>query len=302
MRCRSWMFAFCGCALLAACREPPATPAPEPKPTNPVAKNTVEESPVVTLPVPDPPAPAREFRLATYNINWGNADLEQVAATIVKAQPDILCLQETNAESERFLRQRLGDQFATLQFRGGRGEFAAERFGFASLHRLLGEKFVSRKTGLFGMWIAQFDVNGRTVQVANVHLQPALFSRQTSRLAALAAIGEMEVRHREEIEYFYPQLAADVPTVMAGDFNSLSGFYAPQYLIQRGFADTFAQRNPRADFHATWHWPAARGEIRLRLDYIFCNAHLRPLESRVIESDASDHFLLVTQLEWAEQR
>ena len=42
-------------------------------------------------------------------------------------------------------------------------------------------------------------------------------------------------------------------------------------------------------------------ELPLRIDYIFHTRHLRTLESRILQSDASDHHLLVSRLQWIER-
>jgi len=43
------------------------------------------------------------IRIATYNINWGNPNLEAVVATIRDSKADSVCLQETSQRAEAFL-------------------------------------------------------------------------------------------------------------------------------------------------------------------------------------------------------
>lgn len=51
--------------------------------------------------------PARSFRVATYNLNWGNRRGDQVLDAIATAKADVVFLQETTRQSERFLQEHL---------------------------------------------------------------------------------------------------------------------------------------------------------------------------------------------------
>ena len=51
--------------------------------------------------------PNVKFTVATYNINYGNVDLKKIARIIRKADADLVCLQETNRQSEKHLRRAL---------------------------------------------------------------------------------------------------------------------------------------------------------------------------------------------------
>jgi len=53
-------------------------------------------APATTQPAKDPAG----FSVATYNINYGNADLKLVVETLVKVDADFVCLQETNRTSQ----------------------------------------------------------------------------------------------------------------------------------------------------------------------------------------------------------
>jgi len=51
---------------------------------------------------PPEAATGPHFGLMTYNVNWGGPRPELAVETIRREQPDIVCLQETNAEWEKF--------------------------------------------------------------------------------------------------------------------------------------------------------------------------------------------------------
>jgi hypothetical protein len=55
-----------------------------------------------------------------------------------------------------------------------------------------------------------------------------------------------------ENEMIFPAIDRDNPTIIAGDFTSLSEFTAPKTLRQLGLVDTFAAVNADADKHPTW--------------------------------------------------
>ena len=62
----------------------------------------------------------------------------------------------------------------------------------------------------------------RTVQFANVHLQPILLRENDNLAGAYRAFSQMEATHAREIEDVYKGLAPKVPTLVAGDLNSMS--------------------------------------------------------------------------------
>lgn len=240
----------------------------------------------------------RSFSVASYNICWGNLNLPKVVVGIREAKADLVLLQETNARSEIYLRRSLRAIYPNMYFRGNEGAFAAERFGILSKAPVGGLKFLRPRDGLFGAWRGQTKLAGRTLQIANVHLQPIIVDSRQGITGLLRAYAAMEQTHRREIEYVCENLLPDVPTLVAGDFNSTSSFLAPTFLIGKGFVDSFAAVTKNPDSHCTWHWLIGQAELSLRIDYIFHTRHARTLESRILKSDASDHHLVVSRLEW----
>ncbi len=245
-----------------------------------------------------PPAKNVTFSVATYNINFGNVDLRETLATIRKADADLVLLQETNADSDAFFRRQLGDRYRYMQFRGHLGEYSAERFGILANHPIEKLRFYPPERGIFGFWIAETDLGGRKVEVVNVHLQPVRMPEGSGVLASLRAFFDAEAAHAAEIRNVHQHLTPDVPTLVAGDFNSMAWFAAPQFLISNGFSDSFAAVTDKADAHPTWRWRIGNGGIAARIDFIFHTKHFRTRESRILESNPSDHLLLVSRLEW----
>lgn len=241
--------------------------------------------------------PAGGLKVAAYNINWGNIDLKTAVSTIQKADADVVCLQETNGTSERYIRRALKKTYRQMHFRGHRGKYGAERFGFLSRHPITTLSFVPPKHGLFGAYVARARVRGVEIQIVNVHLQPVIPPRNAGLLQALSAFAAMEQTHAKEISHIFEKLVPDSPTIIAGDFNSLSTFQAPSFLKKRGFVDSFAQVHDNPDAQPTWRWRFRNGAWSLRIDYIFHSRHLTTTESAVIRSSASEHYLVASVLQ-----
>ena len=240
--------------------------------------------------------------MATYNINWGNPNLPKIVASIREAKADLVLLQETNSQSEAYLRRNLKASYPHMVFRGNQGDYAAERFGVLAKSPLSGLKFLRPKAGLFGAWKVQASLAGQPIQIVNVHLEPIIVDQQEGIVGLFKAYSAMEATHRREIEHVVENLAPDVPTLIAGDFNSTSGLTAPRFLADKGLVDSFASVTKQPDEHRTWNWPFGKTELSLRIDYIFHSRQMKTLESRIIESDASDHHLLVSRLQWENRR
>ena len=249
------------------------------------------------------PPPSREgtFSVATYNVNWGNVDLRDTVATIRKAGADLVLLQETNAESEAYLRRQLRGAYRYMLFHGHRGQLGAERFGILSKQPVNKLRFMPPKHGLFGFWIGQTELAGRKVQIVNVHLDPVRLPARGAILSLAKAFADLEATHKREIEYIQQSLTPDLPTLIAGDFNSMASGVAPQSLMKKGFADSFASVTDKADQHPTGRWRFGRTEFAARIDYIFHTGQFSTAESRIVENASSDHALLVSRLRWHEK-
>ncbi len=59
------------------------------------------------------------FTIATYNILYRNRDLPKLVTTLRETAADVVALQETNPESEKFLREKLAREYPHMAFRAG---------------------------------------------------------------------------------------------------------------------------------------------------------------------------------------
>jgi len=243
-------------------------------------------------------APAR-FSVATYNINYGNANLKLVVETLVKADADFVCIQETNRTSQGYIQRNLRNKYPYTIFRGGTRW--ADGFAFLSKTPIRDVKYVRPKFGYFATCLCSVRLGGKSVQVANVHLRPFDPRGIKSIRDAIARMLAAENWRIKEIAYIHSKLSRKMPVIVAGDFNAPPPVASATYLVKKGFTDSFAAVNKDSAKHVTWRWKHEGIEWRYRLDYIFCSKHFRPHASRIITSNASDHYLVVSTFGWANQ-
>lgn len=239
--------------------------------------------------------PAVKFTLASYNINYGNVNLKGVVKTIRLSDAVLVCLQETNRQSERHLRRALRRKYRYMYFRASRG---AGGFGILSKSPVKKVRYLPKKYGSFGTLLFRTRLGGKEVQVANVHLQPTIPRQNDNFTELLKLFSKGEAIRTREIEYIHDNLIKTLPTVIMGDFNSPPYMTVPDFLARRGFVDSFASVTPNADTQITWRWRRKAVEWKFRLDYIFHNRQFRTLSGRIIKSDGSDHYLIAGTLGW----
>ena len=172
-------------------------------------------------------------------------------------------------------------------------------YAFLSKAPLRERKYVPPRHGPFGLWTARTRLAGRDVQVAAVHLCPVVPRRGETLMRTFL---RTEAVRAKEIAWLHEHLSAKLPVILLGDFNSPSTLTAGTFLARRGFVDSFASVTPDPDRHVTWHWRYQDVNWRFRIDYIFHPAALKTIRSRILRSEASDHYLLVSTLEWAPPR
>ena len=248
-----------------------------------------------------PSACADSLCVATYNLNYANRRGDQVLDAITAADPNVICFQETTVQSEEFLREHLKKTHTYFYSVGHNGHYFAERFAFASKTKLTDVKFVPPNAGLFGFYTATVEFAGRPVHVVNVHLSPFQFKRGGGIADAMTALSATEENHAIEIKAIVEAIDPNKPTIVLGDFNSISTFVAPKRLVELGMIDAFASLHDDADAHPTWSWPTRPIPVSLRIDYIFHTRHFTTTKSEVLQRDGSDHALLFAVLKIGEQ-
>src|SRR5215213_6686758 len=202
-----------------------------------------------------PPGP--HFRVLTYNVNWGAPQPEAVAEILRSSGAEIVCLQETTPEWERFLRASLRREYPFSEFRDSPGRTGG---GLAFLSKSPAREvaYIPSETGWFDGWIKKFDTPVGAVQVLNVHLRPPV-SDGGSWVSGYFTTRDDRVR---EMERFFEHRLRDVPTLVAGDFNDGENSSVISWLKKRGLSNALPEFDRSTD---TWQWRTSIVTLRRRM-------------------------------------
>jgi endonuclease/exonuclease/phosphatase family metal-dependent hydrolase len=239
---------------------------------------------------------ASAFRIASYNINYGNPNLRGVVAAIRKADADVVALQETNRTSERYLRRHLRKLYPHIRF-----EHKQRAGGFAFLSKvpLRSVRYLPPSKGWFGTYVATVELAGCDVLLANVHLQPTVPREGEGMVAFLARWTREQGIRRAEAAHILETLDGKTPLVLLGDFNSLPSSNVATYVKARRLTDSYEAATPPEKREHTWHWELDGMDWSFRLDYIYHAADLVTRTCEIVRGNGSDHDLLVSTLVWA---
>ncbi|MBK8094330.1 MAG: endonuclease/exonuclease/phosphatase family protein [Verrucomicrobiaceae bacterium] len=229
------------------------------------------------------------LRMVTWNVNWGVSFPDRVAAFLRASQADVICLQETNAEWEATLAQRLSDLYPFRVFRESEGRMGG---GLAFLSRIRGREvsYIRSTTGWFDAWIMSFHHAGRLVPVLNVHLRPPVSESGSAVTGYVTTNDDREA----EIIRFAKHLDPNQPNIVCGDFNESPRGLAVQWLEKRGMLNVLSQFDSRSP---TWEWPTSILTLRRRMDHVMVQSHAwRCQNAQVVRIPASDHFPVVVDL------
>lgn len=226
--------------------------------------------------------PASHFKIVTYNVNWGAPGPELAVEVLRQSGADIICLQETTPEWERVLRYELARDYSYADFR-----HAVTRMGggLAFLSRLPMEEvaYVPSETGWFDGWIMELKTTVGSVQVLNVHLRPPI-SDSGSWISGYFSTSDDRLR---EMQRFYSQRKASLPTVVAGDFNDREDGAVIEWLQSQGMVNAL----PEFDrYTPTWRWRSGLFSLSRRMDHVVYSQGLRCCSARVVQAGASDHY------------
>ncbi|OGV40896.1 MAG: hypothetical protein A2X48_23210 [Lentisphaerae bacterium GWF2_49_21] len=242
---------------------------------------------------------AGSFTVSTYNLNYGNFNQKLIKTAIEGAGSDIVALQETNKDVEGFLGKTFTKQYQSVSFTGNRGKHPGERFGFLSKYAFESLNFIKPKDGIFGSYVAITAINGIKLQIVNVHLQPTRLSKEKGLTENLALLAEADETHLKEIKNILDIIDKKLPTIVLGDFNSMSFFKTCNYMKENGYIDCVAGLSENPDMMHTWSWKLKNGyELPARIDFIFCNDAFVPKNMKIDKETGSDHFLMTVELEF----
>lgn len=248
-------------------------------------------------------------RVMTYNTHHGanragEWNIEAIAETIEDASPDVVALQEVDRnwgdrsgrlDQPAWYAERLGMQVHYVPNLvvepTSAGDHAAE-YGLAVLSRWpLSERGHRLYAGVYaeprGLLATLVTVGGddgpeggKTLRILNTHLSVRSGVARTAEIRQLLSYADSD---------------ADLPTVVAGDFNALTRAKALN-AMRATYRDAWdvGQGSPATI-------PSPLGLPGRRIDYLWSNRHLRPVRTTVVRSRASDHYALVSDLAWDDE-
>ena len=237
-------------------------------------------------------AAKRTLRVMTYNIHVGvgmdkKLDLQRIADVINTARPDLVGLQEVDRGVRRTegkdeiveLAQMTRMEYAfapNLDYQGGKyGVAILSRFPIKHTdHRMFENK---REAERRGMLRVEVEVDGKRVNFVTTHLD---YQFEDGRLFE----AEQMLKYLEGVQG---------PTIVVADLNDVPAGSAYKLMCTK-FDDAWVTSGAKTD---GFSYPADRPVKRI--DHIFYRTadRVRAKKSWVIETPASDHIPVVSELE-----
>ncbi|NVB82831.1 MAG: endonuclease/exonuclease/phosphatase family protein [Kofleriaceae bacterium] len=222
------------------------------------------------------------LRVMTYNVNYGNPDPKATLDAIEKADADIVLLQEITSSWQRALSDRFARQYAHQSFR----LHTRSAGGLAVLSKVpikSEEILPSPERGWFPASRLVIETAFGALQILNVHLRPAIDGG--SWIKGFMTTPPLRLR---EIETYFPKIAKDVPTIIAGDFNEDPSGTAVAFLEKKGFSRA-ATTGP-----TSWHYEVTNhgktsDVLKMDIDHVMVDGGLVAKDGVVLDAGASDH-------------
>jgi endonuclease/exonuclease/phosphatase (EEP) superfamily protein YafD len=251
---------------------------------------------LVAIPTAAIDVAAQSIRIATYNVAGGAQYVSENVATISRAAPDLVVLQELSPSGAQQLDRALA---STWPFRFFPRPSQGGGLALASRLPVQQPRYRASLHGGNGFVLASVEVDGRMIQVANLHLDPVKVWTLRQKLALPWQLLRQGAVHRRELTQVFDELPPGATAIVVGDLNSYAGNAAPSWLLDRGFIDSFSSVATSAADSTTHHFTIAGLHLSRRIDFIFHTPDLRTLSSQIVTGGLSDHDLVVSTLEWA---
>ena len=260
--------------------------------------------------------PDETLKVMTYNLRQFNKfawlDLpnvqEEIVALVNEEKPDVLLVQEyQDGESS----PDFGFPYRYQTFPTGKKASGMVIFS----------KIPFEKTGAIQFGIApdssdagqalyaDISFNGKLIRLINTHLASVGFDRQEYQRLENPNEGDQEEIKRDFAK-IYRQLkdafakrsyqtkvlenaveSSPHPVILGGDFNDTPHGYV-YHRINLQLKDSYME--------AGYGWPRTfvKGPIPFRIDFLFHEETLNPISFEIINKELSDHYPVVTELEW----
>jgi vancomycin resistance protein VanJ len=245
---------------------------------------------------PPPPVVHAEADLSiltvmTYNVLYTIQDAAPVAASIARAEPDLIAFQELSFPRARTLEHLIGDRYP---YRTSlHPDVCYTAVAIWSRRPILQVEDVDHEV-LCRMRSVVIDLDGQPIRVVNVHAWPYIDINRESIEQSLGW-------RREQIDLILDMVEAQPePLVLLGDLNS-----TPMSEVYETLSVQFTDAFTEAGWGFGHTFPAEGGRVwgipylarMVRIDHIFHSAEWRAEEAWVAEWDgASDHHAVVARL------
>jgi endonuclease/exonuclease/phosphatase family metal-dependent hydrolase len=229
------------------------------------------------------------LRVMTYNVNYSVAP-DESAGIIRSVNPEVVFLQESNRDWEKFASSELADLFPHALFHHDQ---YAGGMGILSRRPIDPHFYEMPPMGWFNGWGVTIDTTLGPVRFLNVHLRPGASGQ--GGLSYLNVF-RLSTIHPQEIEFLYRKLNETVPagaTVVLGDFNESDRGKAIGFLQTQGFTNALPAFDPDA---RTWHGRHFGIALSNRCDHILFSGDFRCMDAAVLPGGASDHRAVVADL------
>lgn len=224
----------------------------------------------------------KAIKLMTYNLNYGNWNVKATLDAIAKADVDVVLLQEITDEWKQRLETRFKDQYAHQSYRID----VRRAGGLAVLSKLQiksEDLFDAPAGGWFPAARLIVEASFGALQILNVHLRPAVDGGNWIK----GFMTTPPVRKRE-IEAYWKQLAKDVPTIIAGDFNEDPTGLAIGFLERQGLTRT-ATTGPTTWRYETTSNGKTAEVLKMDIDHVMVDKRLKTSDGHVVDVHGSDH-------------
>ncbi len=230
------------------------------------------------------------LRVMTYNLNYANPDPAGTLDAIENANADVVLLQEITSEWKRVLESRFGKRYEhqsyKLHTRSAGGLAILSKVPIASE-----EILPSPERGWFPASRVVLDTAFGALQILNVHLRPAI--DRGSWIKGFMTTPPLRLR---EIETYFPKIARDMPTIIAGDFNEDPSGTAVSFLEKKGFARVPTKGPTTWRYEVTNHGTTS-DLLKMDIDHVMVDGGLVAKDGHVIDFGASDHRPVVVTVE-----
>lgn len=233
-----------------------------------------------TVPVPELSPAQPHLKVLTWNVNCASQAKGLAIQKMLDADPDVVCLQETDPAWCQALEAALAERYThrlLLPYTGVAG------ISILSRYEILESGVLAPEAGWMPSLWADVQTPIGLVRVVNVHLRPSLSERGSVSLPGYYRARSVRV---EELCGFMRDMPEDRPLIVAGDFNEGDHGRATEWMHREGFEDAllaFDRSTP------TWRWRVGFIPISARFDRVLFRHSLGCTGARVIDSDVSDH-------------